>query len=512
MAYGPRKLPTKDTMFQANTSRVSVRVISLLVAFTLLAAACGSGDEGSDTQPINLDSWVTGNQPIADDDPDRDGGGEAGGGQASSGSNVDLDAWSSGQDNLVTPDPGDVSFDATFSDDTVIISPAAVRPAGGGHSYTIDAAAAGDLKPGSVLLVPGVALRKVTSIDRSGDQLRVETEFAALTDAIDDGDISWDVQLGPLSDFQTDPDTTPPAFSDVPAAMVPAEMGVTMPDGTMRQVNWTRSGNEEFPLQWRYSQDGLDYVFALGPGAEHLTLYIQVTRDVGGRTAMAYTAEGTVRAPRTSGNVSIRGGALKAADINQQGLHGTLDLSVAVAGGGGKIPFDFELPGIWFKYIVPVGPIPLTVGINARVIGDVEVPVEASAQANAHFTFGGDAGFKFAGSSVQPSVNMPDLGIVPEPADSAATFGNYVNAEFGVAFPSISISLFDQGVIPTVFPHMTIGSRLQWGPLCKSGYMRIGVKGSYDFKILGVNLLSSDAVDLVEPYERRGSGEGCPSE
>lgn len=494
-------------------SRAPVRAVAFLIAFALVAAACGGDGKSSDAAP-NLEGWLTGDQGSGDDSDARGDSSEAepGRGDAASGASVDLTGWAATQDNVVIPKPGEVTFDATFSDDTVIVSPAAVRQTNGSHTYSLDPAAAADLETGSVLLIPGVALRKVTSVNRSGDQVQVQTEFAALTDAITDGDISWDVQLGPLSDFQTDPDTTPPAFSDVPASMIPSEMGVTMPDGTTRQVNWTRSGNEEFPLHWKYSQDGLDYVFALGPAAEDLTLYIQVTRDVGGRTAMAYTAEGTVRAPRTSGNVSIRGSSLKAADINQQGMTGTLDLSVAVAGGGGKIPFDFELPGIWFKYIVPVGPIPLTVGINARVIGDVEVPAEASAQANAHFTFGGDAGFQFSGTSVQAKVNMPDLGIVPEPADSAAMFGNYVNAEFGVAFPSISISLFDQGVIPTVFPHMTIGSRLQWGPLCKSGYMRLGVKGGYDFKVLGVNLMSSDPVDLVEPYERRGRGDGCPPE
>lgn len=456
---------------------------------------------------------LSGGSDAADQGPDPDAGSGSGSGATAPRpvGDVDLLEWAAGHDNVVTPAPGEVTFDATFSDDTVVVSPDAVRSAGGEHTYAIDADAAADLAPGSVLLIPGVALRRVTSVDRAGDQVQVATEFAALTDAITEGEIAWDVGLGPLDEFQTDPDTTPHVASDeqaaaaAPTGLGPVEVGVTLADGTMRQVAWTRSGDDAFPLQWRYSQDGLDYVFALGPGAEHLTVYIQVTRDVGGRTAMAYTAQGRIDIPRTSGNVSIRGGSLRGADIDQQGLSGTFELTAVVAGGGGKIPFEFELPGIWFKYVVPVGPIPVTIGITAKLVGDVEVPVEASAQASSSFSFGGDVGFRYEGTSVQPRVNMPDLGIVPEPADSAATFGNYVNAEFGVAFPEMSISLFDQGVVPRVFPAMYVGSRLQWGPLCKSGYMRLEVRGGYDFRILGVNLHSSDAVDLIEPYVRRGN-------
>lgn len=488
------------------------RTLSLVIAAALLAAACGDDASPDEGRPSGLSSLMSGDADGASGD-----GGDVATGAPGSVADAALVDWAADQENVVDLAPGEVTFDVTFSDDTVVVSPAAVRQGTGDHTYTLDAGAAGGLDRGSVLLIPGVALRRVTAVDRSGDEVRVSTEFAALTDAIVDGEIGWDVGLGPLADFQTDPDTTPRVAVDAsaartaPAGLEPVEVGVTLGDGTMRQVAWTRTGDEDFPLQWRYSQDGLDYVFALGPGAEHVTVYIQVTRDVGGRTSMAYTAEGRIELPRTSGSVSIRGGQLRGAEIDQQGLSGTIDLTAVVAGGGGKIPFEFELPGIWFKYIVPVGPIPVTIGITAKLVGDVEVPAEASASASSSFSFGGDLGFRYEGTTVEPRVNMPDLGIVPEPADSAATFGNYVNAEFGVAFPEVSISLFDQGVIPRVFPAMYVGSRLQWGPLCKTGYMRIEVRGGFDFRILGVNLHSIEAVDLVEPYERRGSGEGCES-
>ncbi|HVT39689.1 MAG TPA: hypothetical protein VHE78_11630 [Gemmatimonadaceae bacterium] len=63
-----------------------------------------------------------------------------------------------------------------------------------GVTWRFDAAepAMGLLQPGSVLLVWGLAIRRVTRIDRDGDEMVVRTEGAQLTDAVTDADISWD--------------------------------------------------------------------------------------------------------------------------------------------------------------------------------------------------------------------------------------------------------------------------------------------------------------------------------
>jgi len=47
------------------------------------------------------------------------------------------------------------------------------------------------LQPGSVLLVWGLAIRRVVRLDRVGDELVVETSEASLTDAVTDANISW---------------------------------------------------------------------------------------------------------------------------------------------------------------------------------------------------------------------------------------------------------------------------------------------------------------------------------
>ena len=491
-----------------------IRLVGLVMAAALLAAACGGGEDVPSADRGDVDAATGTNGDDNDDHTDPASGNPTVGGA----DEALLTSWVTGEPNVVTPAPGEVTFDVDFAADTVIVAPEGVREVRDDHTYVLDAAAAVGLEAGSVLLIPGTALRRVTSINSTGGAVQVNTEFAALTDAIDDGDISWDVELPTTVVFQTDPDSTPlPSFDEIAAGageigdLESIDIGVTLPDGSLQRVAWVRAENDDLPLRATYSEGNNAYLFALGVADDHLEIQVQVKRDLGGRTALTYTATGRIETPRTSGDIQIRDGELNTARIDQEGMQGRLELDIAAAGAG-QAPIDFELPGLWFKWIVPVGPIPVTFGMNARVIGDIEVPAEASAQAHAAYTFGGDMGFQFESGSVSAKVNMPDLGLVPEPADSAAMIGNSVNAEFGLAFPQTSVSLFDQGVIPTVYPGVILGTRLQWGPVCKTAYVKLVVQGSYDFKILGVNLFSGEKIDLIEPYERTARGESCPPE
>jgi hypothetical protein len=63
-----------------------------------------------------------------------------------------------------------------------------------GVTWRFDAAepAVQRLKPGSVLLVWGLAIRKVTQVDHAGETLIVRTEEAQLTDAVTEASIKWD--------------------------------------------------------------------------------------------------------------------------------------------------------------------------------------------------------------------------------------------------------------------------------------------------------------------------------
>jgi hypothetical protein len=76
-----------------------------------------------------------------------------------------------------------------------------------------------------------------------------------------------------------------------------------------------------------------------------------------------------------------------------------------------------------------------------------------------------------------------------------------------VGVPRVSASAFGTFFVPFIQPGITVGSKLQWGPLCKSGYVRFTVIAGWDFGVLGVNLANSKK-KLFEKEQRAPKG-GC---
>jgi hypothetical protein len=87
-------------------------------------------------------------------------------------------------------------YDVTYTPETVLLSADIaqhhLKTAGpDGSTFTFDAASSDvrGLKPGSVMLLTGVALRRVTQVQPLGDSIVVTTGPAEITDAIKDGTI-----------------------------------------------------------------------------------------------------------------------------------------------------------------------------------------------------------------------------------------------------------------------------------------------------------------------------------
>ena len=90
------------------------------------------------------------------------------------------------------------TFQVTWGPNTVRLDRAETlrslrRVSRNGATFTFDAneAKVAALKPGQILLVWGIALRKVTSVARKGDRLIVHTDVASIPEAIQNGHISW---------------------------------------------------------------------------------------------------------------------------------------------------------------------------------------------------------------------------------------------------------------------------------------------------------------------------------
>ena len=118
-----------------------------------------------------------------------------------------------------------------------------------------------------------------------------------------------------------------------------------------------------------------------------------------------------------------------------------------------------------------------------------------------------DAGFEYKGTTVSTSGSLGKEQITDGTFDSAANIGFPIDVQFGVAFPRVGLNIAGQE-LAYVHTGFTTGSSLNWGPLCKKGYVKMVVEGGYELKVLGQTLAEQKKV-FVE-RQKEAKGDGCP--
>ena len=94
-----------------------------------------------------------------------------------------------------------VVYDVTYTDQTVYIDDqdvqSLIRIDTANYIYYFESSNSkiASLEVDDILLIHGIALRRVTGITLNGDEMRVETGYATLNEAIRDGEISWNKEI-----------------------------------------------------------------------------------------------------------------------------------------------------------------------------------------------------------------------------------------------------------------------------------------------------------------------------
>lgn len=506
-------------------------VAHLILVLLLGASACTSGEEAADP------ASAVGASPAAD-------------GATSVAATAGLDERQ--RDHLVQTDA--TTWDVTLQDDaTVVPGDVAVTTAVDGQ-YSLDteaAAAAGiTLEEGHTLLLAGRAVRRITAVSTDGETTTVSTEAGSLADVIEDGAVAWDVPIGfGFDQFVTEqPDDAVAAPANRSSTRAAASRSTTraaalgaqpvltsistrMPDGRVLPVAadgdvargiWDSIEIDEQAgsVSWEYTVDATRYRLRLTSAGDTVEVLVVVSRGAEGEETMAFRAEGSIGALRSTADSSWAGGDLASSDVALEQLAADVDVSLAVAGAGVS-PIDFTIPVPMLTYTWLVGPVPVTLDLTAEIIGNVNAQANAAATAEASFSYRGDAGFTFGGADVATSGNTAIAEMDPEPADSSAGMGLDVDAQFGIGFPHVTLSVLGQGLVPEMRVGHVIGSSLQWGgpaagfpasSLCKRAYVRQIVSGGYEFSVLGVALASNDEPFVLYEDERRTTGDSCPDE
>ncbi len=197
------------------------------------------------------------------------------------------------------------------------------------------------LHEGNVLLLQGLALRKITSVTPQGSQMIVVTEPAALTEAIQEGNIQWQAPV----DFTAAQADARPHFFDlatVHAAGLPALKG--------KYKEW-------------------DYSVTATPAAGRLNLDLRVFKQLKG-LEVELTGTGYLQNFTTSAAIQIHDGVLQDMKYANQNLNGKMEFTWSAKTSDSefimgkpeiKIPANISIP-------LPIGGLPFTLEISEAMI------------------------------------------------------------------------------------------------------------------------------------------------
>ncbi len=396
-------------------------------------------------------------------------------------------------DTTITP-----VYDVEYNDNTMILKDEnddlIISLDTATNTYTFDGNQfSKDPEAGEIILVEGKLLRKVKSVSRNGSNLSVETEDAALTDAIQNGEIAWEVT---------------PEWNNATSLKFDGVTVMTMPTEFNEKIEHT------------ISYGGIDHKIEIEPKlvdgkVNSCEFTFVMAKKIAGDATAAFTAKGTVKLPSQSTLIKIKEGKLDKFQSFNKGITADLDLSLSAAGSKSG-NHSLELPGIALSIPIrfiptPSGPIPLpipvSIDIGIQFVTQMTIPdVASSATASSKLSLTADGDFEYTGTSIKTEGKFGKDQITDGEFDAAANIGLPIDVQFGVAFPRVGLNIAGQE-LAYIHTGFTTGSSLKWGPLCKSGYVKMVVEGGYELKVLGQTLAKKK--EVFAERKKEAKGEGC---
>ncbi len=327
-------------------------------------------------------------------------------------------------------------------------------------------------RAGEVILVPGEIMHKVKTVLSAGDYYEVVMEPAVLTDVIENGTIAFEIE---------------PEWED--ASSLRIEGKEMLGRGAKLSAQ---------PIEFNMNVSGVDHKILIEPQMEggrinSCTFRFQMSKG----NSTAFEAVGTASLPRQKTHITIENGKLKEFRSDNSGLDAEFKVRMATAGGNSG-EHSLSLPKMALTFPIrtiptPVGlvpnPIPMSIEVGVQFVSQMTLqdPM-SSATAESSVSYSANGGFEYNGAGVSSSGDLSQSDIRDGKFDSAAGIGMPVDLQFGIAFPRISFNIMSQEV---AFVHVgyTTGSRLKWGPLCKSGYSKVVVEGGYKLAALGQTIV-----------------------
>jgi len=346
----------------------------------------------------------------------------------------------------LTPDlatkPGNV-FQATFTEKVVKMEQAAfvksIRSISSDNStFVFDPSddSASRLQEGSILFVPGIAMRKVDVATKQDGNLVVVTEDAQLVEAFKDANIKW---------------SAPVKFSEIRQPR--AGVGPPAPAGPLERIlSWLQptAYADAGGLSLSGEDDGWAYTVKAAPAPDKLDLDLDVSRKYNG-LVVKVTGSGYVQNFETAATVMIKDSQLKYFDYQNKNLNGQVNFGWEAAKDEPgvealeqriKLPSSFTIP-------LPIGGVPFSLEVSeALLVHPAFTGGKEVARGRFRVEYNGVQGFSFnEGNINQEGTGGADGSIVDHFSLSPVAPVGFVAA---VSMPRIELKLGTDTVFQVV--------------------------------------------------------------
>lgn len=353
------------------------------------------------------------------------------------------------------------------------------------RTYTFDqqtlADAGVELNVGEVMLISKVALGRITSVSESNGEVVVETEFASLNEAFENADIEWN---------QT--------FEFTDEVLENSVMVYKGKEYAPKQDDEACAGLQDGCIGWEFEVG--EYTLKgriVGQGANAEVIVI-MSKQIGNES-VAFRAESTIQSIDNYTNIQIEDHETKQFDFGNPNMQGKVKVSLSAAGGGVGPDLSFG-PHTMIRFPFTIGPLPVILAVKVRTVAKIEVVSNASATAEANFTYSGNAGITYDGTDLIPNkgggIESPQIS--GGSGDLAAAIGLNVDVQWGFTAPELELQLFGNTLVPYLRPEFFIGANLKWGPVCQNVNLRYNVSSGLDLRFLGETISELYETTVVE--------------
>lgn len=333
-----------------------------------------------------------------------------------------------GEEETIGPDPNPeefttfdvewndnvVYFDSTQLGDLIAIDSAEFR-----YHFKAASPRAATLMRGDVLVIHGIALRKVTGISTVQNEIIVETEDAYLTDAIKNGRVAWHKVL------------------DYEAAEVPS---LTI-DGSIVPIEKIAHPNG---FTYKAKFDKYSYEISMNFANDDATVSCTITEEAGLGIGTSFKLEGTMKKLESTSDIRFAGGDITNVDYSNRNLKGTLTASMNVKQQ--TADYGFKIPVVLLKYPFLVGPIPVVLNVRLEWAVSAGIPLGGQANVAAKFAFDSETGFSYNGTELTAKGQAGTWSASTEEAETGAVGATF--AEFAIGFPQVEVDIFFKTFVP----------------------------------------------------------------